>query len=114
MNESLQQLHKLLLAQHAALADQLDDADDATLARAILTEMSEVLHRIALTQNLLFQKTSKSLENSLAKINDASDELTDALKTTKKAADIIAAVSGFLKFVDKAIDIAKKLAPLAI
>ena len=45
---------------------------------------------------------------------DAADaELTKALKSVEKAADIVKGVSKFLGVVDKAIDLAKTLAPLA-
>ena len=114
MNQPLQQLHKLLLAQHNALAEKLDEADNAADARAIITEMREILHRIDLTQNLLFRESSKALEKSLEKIEEASDDLNSALRTAKKAGEFVDAVGGFLKLVDKAIDIAKTLASLAV
>ena len=60
MNEDLQKLHDLLIAQHQALFQQLDVADAAT-AKTIITEMQEILHRIDVLQGLLFRKTTTAL-----------------------------------------------------
>ncbi|HTE87890.1 MAG TPA: hypothetical protein VK639_02950 [Terriglobales bacterium] len=114
MNEDLQQLHNLLIAQHQALFAKLDDASDVDEAKMILTEMQEILHRIDVLQGLLFRETTTALRNSLTKVDDANTELTKALKSAGTAADIIKGVGKFLTVVDKAIDLAKTLAPLAV
>lgn len=113
MNQDLQQLHDTLLAQHQALYKQLDDVTDPQEAKTIITEMQEVLHRIDLAQGLLFRESTTALKNSLQKVDEADAELTSALKSASNAVDIVKGVSKFLAVVDKSIDLAKTLAPLA-
>ena len=113
MNENLQRLHDQLIAQHQALYKKLDDVTDPQEAKTIVTEMQEMLHRIDVIQGLLFRETTTALKNSLQKVDDADVELTKALKFAEEAADIVKGVSKFLAVVDKAIDLAKTLAPLA-
>ena len=110
MNPDLQQLHDLLLAQHQALYDKLDDVTDPGTAQAIVTEMSEILHRIDLVQGLLFRQTTSALKKSLQKVEDADSELTEAIKSAETATDFIKGVSSYLGVVDQAIDLAKTLA----
>jgi hypothetical protein len=110
MNESIKKLHDLLLAQHATLADKLGETTDPEIAKAIILEMQEVLHRIDVAQNLLFRASSKALENSVAKVTRADSKLAKAIDSAKTAASFINAVSDFLGFVDEAIDLAKALA----
>ena len=112
-NPDLQTLHETLGAQHQALYEQLDTVPDANTADAIVTEMQEILHRMNLVQGLLFRATSDALKASLADVAAANGALTQALASAQKAADVIAGVSKFLGYVDKAIDLAKTLAPLA-
>jgi hypothetical protein len=113
MNEDLKQLHEQLIAQHQALYQRLDTVDDPDQAKAIVTEMREILHRVDLVQGLLFRDTSVALKKSLDKVDAADVQLTKALKAAETAAHIINGVGKFLSFVDKAIDLAKKLGPLA-
>ena len=110
MNEDLQHLHDLLLAQHEALYQQLDQAENADTAKAILTEMQEILHRIDLVQGLLFRQSTTALQRSLKKIDEADAKLTDAIASAKAATDFIQGVSSYLTLVDTAIDLAKTLA----
>jgi len=113
MNEELKTLHEALIAQHEALFEKLDTAPDDETMDAILTEMRELRHRIDLVQGLLFRETTTALKNSLQKLDEADADLTNALKAAETAADIVKGVSKFLTLVDKAIDLAKTLAPLA-
>ncbi len=113
MNDDLKALHNLLLAQHRALSDKLSRETDPDKAEAILTEMQEILHRIDLVQGLLFRRSTKALTNALADVQSADTELTEAIRHIKDVASFVEAVADFLKYVDKAIDIAKTLAPLA-
>lgn len=110
MNEDLQALHDTLLAQHQALHDKLGQITDLALARTIVTEMQEILHRIDLVQGLLFTQTTEKLKNSLKKVEGADAQLTAALASAQNAAAIVAGVSKFLTVVDQAIDLAKTLA----
>src|SRR6266513_6332823 len=98
MNENLQQLHDLLIAQHQALYEQLDDKPET--AKTIITEMQELLHRIDIVQGLLFRETTTALKNSLQKVDEADAELVKALKDADTAADIVKGVSKFLAVVD--------------
>lgn len=109
MNPTLKQIHDMLLAQHMALAHALDDASDPDNAKAILLEMQEVLHRINLTENLLFAEESKELDAMLPAIKQANDALTASLQNIANVASFLASVSNFLKGVDQAIDLAKTL-----
>ena len=113
MNESLQEIHKMLLTQHTSLARKLEDATDPDAARTILTEMQELLHRIDVLQGLLFRETSQALDKTLDNINDANLKLARAVDSVEDLADFLKSTSEFLKFVDQAIDIAKTLAVVA-
>ena len=112
MNQDLQQLHDLLIAQHQTLSHKLDDVTDPDEAKAIVMEMQEILHRIDVVQGLLFRETTTALKNKLAKVDDADAELTEALQAAATAADVIKGISKFLTVVDQAIDLAKTLGPL--
>lgn len=110
MNPTLQQIQSLLLAQHAALNSQLDSETDPDIAKAILMEMQELLHRIDLVQNLLFRQSSAQLDNTLPRIQKANDALAQSLQDIGDIATFLSASSKFLGLVDQAIDIAKTLA----
>ena len=49
-NEDLDQLHDMLIAANEQLNSSLDDTDDPDIAKATITEMREVVHRIDLVQ----------------------------------------------------------------
>ncbi|HWX20681.1 MAG TPA: hypothetical protein VN578_12345 [Candidatus Binatia bacterium] len=110
MNQTLQQIHDLLLAQHNALANLLDAQTDPAKAKAILMEMQEVLHRIDLVQNLLFRQSSAQLDQTLAGIKKANDSLAQSLASFGNLVDFVSSTTKFLTAVDQAIDIAKTLA----
>jgi hypothetical protein len=114
MNEELKNLHDSLISQHEALYEKLDVTPDDETMQAILTEMREIRHRIDIVQGLLFRETSASLKASMAKISDADNDLTDALKSAGTATAVVKGVSKFLTVVDKAIDLAKTLGPLVV
>jgi hypothetical protein len=113
MNSDLKTLHDTLSAQHQAFYKRLDSVTDPALAKAIVTEMSELLHRVDLVQGLLFHESTAGLAKSVAQVKAADRKATKALKEAKTAADVVKGTSKFLTAVDKAIDVAKKLAPLA-
>ena len=113
MNDSLKDLLDLLLAHHDTLSTQLDDVTDPVQARAVITEMRELLHRADLVQNLLLIATTKRLEAAINRVRQADQELTQQLKDIDHVNHFIKAVSDFLGYVDKAIDMAKKAALLA-
>jgi hypothetical protein len=110
MNTTLQQIHGMLIAQHTALSEALGQTSDSSQAKAILMEMQEVLHRIDLVQNLMFNQTSKDLEQTLPRVTQANTLLTSAIQTIDDVSAFLASSANFLKSVDQAIDIAKTLA----
>jgi len=112
-NNTLQAIHDLLVADVGALSEAYDTANDSNLASAISTEIGEITHRINLLQRLIFVQQSAKLDGMLPKIQTADAQVNVAIKTASKAADVINGISTFLGYVDKAIDFAKTLAPLA-
>jgi hypothetical protein len=110
VNQTLQQIQAILLAQHAAFSQLLDSTSDPTLARGIVMEMQELLHRINLTQSLLFTQSSDRLTEALPAIRQANAVLTTAIQQTSSLTTLINASSTFLRDVDKAIDNAKAMA----
>jgi hypothetical protein len=109
MNPTLQQIQAMLLAQHTALCQKLDQTTDPDQAKAILMEMQEILHRVDLVQNLMFRQTSQTLDNTLAGIKQANDALTKSLQSIGDLGTFLNSISNFLKCVDQAIDFAKTL-----
>ena len=111
-NPDIRDLMQILLDRHSALLAELDTVTDPQLGDAILTEAQEVLHRINLTQNLLFIDLKPKLADAVSAVADADKQLTKDLKDIDDAAKFITKLTGFLGYVDKAIDIAKKVALL--
>src|SRR5262245_8678997 len=103
MNQTLQQIHTLLLAQHPALTGLLDSETDPDKAKAILMEMQEVLHRIDLVQNLLFRQSSEQLDKTMSGIKKANDALTQSLEDIDNVVSLVSSTTKFLSAVDQAI-----------
>lgn len=108
MSPELQELHKLLLQQHAALAKKLEKETDPATARAVLVEMQEILHRTQLTQGLLFREQAAGLKEFLGPIRKASADLSALLKRREKLNRFLSGASRFLRTVDDLLDFAKK------
>jgi hypothetical protein len=106
-NQNIVSLLNLLIAQQTALTNKLQNTADPNLASAISTEIYEILHRIVLTQNLLFQSDSDQLKAAVAAVQSADVALSSAIGQITKATDVINAVSTYLGYADKAIDLAK-------
>jgi len=100
----------MLLAQHVALAETLGQTTDPDTAKALLMEMQEVLHRINLVQNLLFNEGSESLDAKLPAVSKASNDLSKALKSVDDLTEFLGSAANFLQSVDQAVDLAKMLA----
>lgn len=109
-NTSVKELMQILLDQHQAFLAKLDTTNDAVLSKAILAEAQEILHRINLTQNLLFVEMKPKLTNAITEVKNADAELKQGLQKIADTKSFIDKVTRFLGFVDKAIDIAKKVA----
>ena len=110
MNDTLKQIHDLLLEQANALSNAIDQTDDTDVAKQLLLEMDEVTHRINIIQSLLFREASDELDTYLNQIKKANQALTKAINSIKSVADIIQKTTTFLTYVDTAIDLAKTLA----
>jgi hypothetical protein len=109
MNQTLKELHDMLLARHTDLSQTLDGITDPAKAKAIIMEMQEILHRIDLVQNLLFRQSSQQLDATLAGITKANNALAKSIQSMGDLAAFLTATANFLKYADEAIDIAKSL-----
>ena len=70
-NESMRDLQDTLLRQFKKLHDSLDDVTDADKAKAIVLEMQEINHRIALAGSLLhFGLKWRSIAQALGSIGN--------------------------------------------
>jgi hypothetical protein len=109
VNRDLNQLHDLLIATNEKLSDSLNGITDPDLARGVVTEMREVVHRIDLVQSLLFSASSNRITAAVAKVKNANVALTAALKSITDLTTFVKHMTGFLTLVDRAIDLAKVL-----
>jgi hypothetical protein len=112
-NPTLITLYQSLCAQQDTLSAAIQKATDPNVADALSTENHEVMHRIILTQNLLFQSDTFALQQAVKTVTDASTQLQAALKKIQTATDVVTGVTSYLTLVDTAIDLAKTLAPMA-
>jgi archaellum component FlaC len=110
MNDTLKQIHDLLVAQVDALSNAIDQTDDTAAAKQLLTEMDEVTHRLNVIQNLLFREESSELDSYLDQVKKSNQALTKSINAIKSVADVIQKTTTFLTYVDEAIDFAKTLA----
>ena len=110
MNTSLKKIHDLLVAQVSALSSAMEQTTNPQDANKLLLEMQEVVHRINVSQRLLFVQKSKDLDGYLPKIDSANKSLEDSLGTMKDIDAYVKATVTFLQCVDEAFDFAKTLA----
>ncbi len=108
-NEAVRTLQGTLLRQFKKLHDALDDVTDAARAQAILREMQELNHRIALTGSLLFAKQASELDKKVAGVSKATGKMNAAVAGIKNLQAFLDATAEFLALVDDAIDLAKTL-----
>jgi len=109
MNESMRILQGVLMRQLRKLHDKLDDVTDADVAEAIVREMQEVNHRIALTGSLLFSAQAAELDARVSAIDKATSRVNRAIADIQNLQAFLGAISEFLGLVDEAIDLAKTL-----
>jgi len=109
-NPSIVALYNSLCAQQAALSAAIQKTTDPKLADAISTENFEIMHRIVVTQNQLFQSDSVALQQSVRAVTDASPQLQTAIRNIQTVTDVVNDVSCYLTLVDEAIDLAKIMA----
>ena len=110
MNKTIKQLHDLLVLQVSSLSNALSNTTDPAKAKQLLLEMQEVVHRVDVSQNLLFANTSKELEDCLPGIQAANIALQNSVHQIGQVATIINNTVQLLKLVDQALDLAKTLA----
>jgi len=108
-NESMRKLQSTLVLQFRKLNDSLDNVTDSSRTEAILREMQEVNHRIAITGSLLFSAQAEELDEKVAVISKGTRAVNAAIADQKNLQAFLDAVSEFLGLVDEAIDLAKTL-----
>ena len=109
-NSTIVALYNSLCTQQEALSAAIQKATDSKLADAIATENFEIMHRMVVTQNLLFQADSPALQESVKAVTDASPQLQTAIRNIQTVTDVVNDVSCYLTLVDEAIDLAKIMA----
>ncbi len=108
-NDSMRELQSTLMRVLEKLHDSLDNITDADRAQAIVREMQEVNHRVALVGGLLFATEAKELDNKVAEVRKATTKVNGAIADFKNLQAALGAISDFLGLVDQAIDLAKLL-----
>jgi hypothetical protein len=108
-NSSLTDLYNTLVKAHDQVNAQRVQTDDDDLRDAMLTEMMEITHRIDLVQAQLFTQESDAIDNGVAKVDAAKTDLDTALSKVNSLKSFVNSCTAFLKVVDTAIDLAKKL-----
>ena len=109
-NADLKSMHGDLLALNQKLSASLDNITDAAMARAVVTEMREVVHRIDLVQSLLFAASAKKISGAVQAVEQANQQALESLDEIRSVTALVKTVTGVLTLVDKAIDVAKTLA----
>jgi len=105
----MRDLQSTLLRQFKKLHDSLDDVSDADRADAIVREMQEVNHRIAMAGGLLFAAQASELDEKVADVSKAIRKVNAAIADVKNLQAFLDAMTEFLGLVDEAIDLAKTL-----
>ncbi len=108
-NESLTDLYNTLVEAHDQINVQRMKSDDDDLRDAMRTEMMEITHRIDLVQSQLFTKQTDAIDKGVAKVDGAKADLDTALKNVIGLKSFVNSCTAFLKVVDTAIDLVKKL-----
>lgn len=109
MNQSLMVLQDTLVKQHRRLRDAIPGAPDAPARQALLTEMSEVTHRIQVVGALLFRGQTADLVAKVDAVRKATARVKQAIDRIEDLAAFVDGLGAFLALVDDAIDLAKKL-----
>ncbi len=110
MNDTLADLQDRLVRLHARLRDRLGATDDDAERQALVTEMTEVTHRVQLVGGLLFAAEADELDAKVREVKAATKAVNAAIARIGGLKDLLDAMSGFLGLVDEAIDLAKTLA----
>ena len=108
-NESMRDLQNTLLREFKKLHDSLDDVTDPDRAEAIVREMQEVNHRIAMAGSVLFAAQADDLDGKVADVRKGVKKVNAAIADMKNLQAFLDAMTEFLGLVDEAIDLAKTL-----
>lgn len=108
-NDDLRALQASLVKLHAKLNASLDDVTDPAAMDAIVREMQEVTHRVALIGQLLFAEQAASLSDKVAELSSATRRANKAIKDMENVKEFLDAMNDLLTVVDEAIQIAKAL-----
>lgn len=108
-NPSLTDLYDTLVKAHDQINAQRVATDDDDLRDAMLTEMMEITHRVDLVQTQLFTQDSDAIDRGVVKVDAAKSDLDAALNGVNSLKGFVNSCTAFLKVVDTAIDLAKKL-----
>jgi hypothetical protein len=108
-NDSMRNLQSTLMGVLKQLHDSLDNVTDPDRAQAIVREMQEVNHRIALVGSLLFAAQARELDDKVAEVRKGTRAVNAAIANLKNFTEFLGAMSDFLGLVDQAIDLAKML-----
>jgi hypothetical protein len=108
-NPSLRELQAILVKQHDALNQRLDNVTDPKTADAIVREMQEITHRMTIVGQLLFARQSEELQTDVGGVKTAAGRLQDVIQKFRDTRELLDAATDFLTLVDDAIDLAKTL-----
>lgn len=108
-NATIEQVHGMLVARMSDLSAALGKTTDPVKGDQIWLEMQEVMHRVNVSQNLLFAASSKELHGFLPGIQAANTALKESISQIGEVSKIINGTTQFLSVVDQALDLAKAL-----
>lgn len=109
LNPDMETLLASLQRQHRAALEQAAAAADLSVARALLREGQEILHRMNIAQNLVLEAAVKSLAAEMQVVMDADRQLTREIGALGTVASVVAAFTRYLSAVDTVLDLAKGL-----
>ena len=108
-NQTIVDIYNSLCDQQDALSAKIQTITDPKVAAIISTQITEIAHRIMLTQNLLFAADNQQITDAANNIANSSKTLTTAIGQIQQVTGFLNAVSGYLTDVDQVIDLATKL-----
>jgi hypothetical protein len=113
MNDDLRELQGLLVKQSNALIDRLPDATTTDEVRKIQDEITELNHRVTIVGNLLFTQQTAKIASAMGKVRKAKSDVDQATAKIGDLVKFLKTMTSFLVLVDKVIDTAKLIIPIA-
>ena len=108
-NQSIVTLYKSLCAQQDSVSAKIQTTTDPKILDALSGENHEIMHRLVMAQNLLFQADSAQLKDNVKDVVTAAGQLQAGLAQIQSVTDVVNCVTQYLTAVDEAIDLAKTL-----